>query len=238
MTISAELRPEAGVDLATVDGAPADGAPVDGAPADRAPADRAPAARSGLTRMIHDAVFRQAWKGYDTAQVDDFLDEVMAAVEGLEGRLAETEERLDIALESAVRAEQRSARADGDDAIRRTLVLAQRAADLVVSEARSVADRIVAEAREKAAQRAADAEQVAAELIAAARAEARTITAQADITAERRAAQRAAEIQAELASVVEDRTRRQAEVDELVARLEELRHQQRSFLEEQLRLLG
>lgn len=223
MTISAEPRPEAGVDLTTADGAPV---------------GAAPATRSGLTRMIHDAVFRQAWKGYDTAQVDDFLDEVLAAVEDLEGRLAETEERLDIALESAVRAEQRSARADGDDAIRRTLVLAQRAADLVVSEARSVADRIVAEAREKAAQRAADAEQVADELLAAARAEARTITAQADITAERRAAQRAAEIQAELASVVEERTRRQAEVDELIARLEGLRHQQRSFLEEQLRLLG
>lgn len=223
MTISAEPRPEVGVDLTAADGAPT---------------GAVPGARSGLTRMIHDAVFRQAWKGYDTAQVDDFLDEVLAAVEDLEGRLAETEERLDIALESAVRAEQRSARADSDDAIRRTLVLAQRAADLVVSEARSVADRIVAEAREKAAQRAAEAEQSAAELIAAARVEARTITAQADITAERRAVQRAVEIQAELASVVEERTRRQAEVDELVVRLEELRHQQRSFLEEQLRLLG
>ncbi len=92
---------------------------------DEAPVRAASASvRGGLAATIRDAVFRQAWKGYDTAQVDDFLDDMVSAVEDLEGRLAEAEERLDVALESAARAEHRSARADGDDAIRRTLVLA------------------------------------------------------------------------------------------------------------------
>jgi cell division initiation protein len=206
-----------------------------GAPA---PGARPAAGRPALAGRIRDVAFRQAWKGYDTAQVDDFLDDLASTVEDLESRLGESEERLVLALENAARAEQRSARAEGDEAVRRTLVLAQRAADLVVSEARSVADRIAAEARERAAATSADAERRAAELVADAQRRAETITAQAEAMAERRAGQRAAEIQAELSAVVEERARRQAEVDELCSTLESIRSRQRAFLEDQLRLLA
>lgn len=200
--------------------------------------DRAPVVRTPASSRIRDAAFRQTWKGYDTAQVDDFLDDLVTIVEDLESRLGESDERLAMALQAAASVEQRSVRSDGDDAIRRTLVLAQRAADLVVSEARAVADRITADARDRAAAASAEAERHVTATIEAAERRAEAITEQAEAVAERRAAQRAAEIQAELSSVVEERTRRQGELEEIRAELDRVRSQQRAFLEEQLRIVS
>ncbi len=99
--------------------------------------------------------FREGWRGYSPVDVDVFLEEVAAGVDELHADLAESRAR-------AERAEARIAASgaspETDETVRRTLTLAQRAADLVVGESKAVAERILAEARSQAAKIAADAE--------------------------------------------------------------------------------
>lgn len=91
-------------------------------------------------KTLREVEFREKLRGYNPDDVDEFLERVAAGLEILQERLRQATER-------AVRAEQRAAETnEGDDAMRRTLVLAQRTADLAVQEAREQAERIVAEA--------------------------------------------------------------------------------------------
>ncbi len=86
---------------------------------------------------IREVEFREKLRGYHQDDVDEFLERVAAGVEILQERLRQATER-------AMRAEQQAREAlEGDDALRRTLVLAQRTADLAVQEARDQATRIV-----------------------------------------------------------------------------------------------
>ena len=98
--------------------------------------------------------FREGWRGYNQVDVDVFLEEVATGVDELQAELAQARTR-------AERAEQRApiagAAPQTDETVRRTLTLAQRAADLVVSEAKAVAERIVADANAQAARIQADA---------------------------------------------------------------------------------
>jgi DivIVA domain-containing protein len=99
--------------------------------------------------------FREGWRGYSPVDVDVFLEEVAAGVDELHAELAESRSR-------AERAEARIAASgaspETDETVRRTLTLAQRAADLVVGESKAVGERILADARAQAAKIAADAE--------------------------------------------------------------------------------
>jgi cell division initiation protein len=91
-------------------------------------------------KTLREVEFREKLRGYNPDDVDEFLERVAAGLEILQERLRQATER-------AVRAEQRASEStEGDDAMRRTLVLAQRTADLAVQEAREEAARIVAEA--------------------------------------------------------------------------------------------
>lgn len=86
---------------------------------------------------IREVEFREKLRGYNQDDVDEFLERVAAGVEILQERLRQATER-------AVRAEQQARDVlEGDDALRRTLVLAQRTADLAVQEAREQAKRII-----------------------------------------------------------------------------------------------
>lgn len=86
--------------------------------------------------------FREGWRGYNQVDVDVFLEEVAAGVDTLHAELAELKAR-------AERAESRvpGGAPETDETVRRTLTLAQRAADLVVGESKAVAERIVADAQ-------------------------------------------------------------------------------------------
>ncbi len=103
--------------------------------------------------------FREGWRGYNQVDVDVFLEEVAAGVEELHASLAEAKAR-------AERAEQRigapGATPETDETVRRTLTLAQRAADLVVGESKAVAERIVADAHVQATRIGAEAQSDAA----------------------------------------------------------------------------
>ncbi len=98
--------------------------------------------------------FREGWRGYNQVDVDVFLEEVAAGVDTLHAELAELKAR-------AERAESRvpggGAAPETDETVRRTLTLAQRAADLVVGESKAVAERIVADAHLQAERIGADA---------------------------------------------------------------------------------
>src|SRR5947209_13245986 len=95
-------------------------------------------------QQLCDVEFSEQWRGYNRAQVDDFIERVAAAVSTLQDGLRKMTER-------AVRAEQRSQEGtEADGAARRTLVLAQRTADATVAEAKDTAARLIAQAQEEA----------------------------------------------------------------------------------------
>jgi DivIVA domain-containing protein len=93
-------------------------------------------------QVLRDVEFREKWRGYSPEEVDDFLEQVAAGVEQLQGRLREADER-------AIRAERRVLETSDDD-VRRALVLAQRTADAALAEAKEEAERRVAAAEEQA----------------------------------------------------------------------------------------
>src|SRR5439155_9075718 len=94
-------------------------------------------------QSLREVTFREKLRGYATDDVDDFVEQVAAGLEILQERLHQTMAR-------ALRAEQRAAEVgEGDEAMRRTLVLAQRTADLAIQEAREQAARIVEEAEQQ-----------------------------------------------------------------------------------------
>ncbi|HUQ39920.1 MAG TPA: DivIVA domain-containing protein [Acidimicrobiales bacterium] len=92
-------------------------------------------------RTLREVEFREKLRGYHPDDVDEFLDRVAAGVEQLQERLKDANERL-------ARAESRVGSNDEtDDTLRKTLVLAQRTADLAISEAKEEAAAIVFAAR-------------------------------------------------------------------------------------------
>lgn len=89
---------------------------------------------------VREVQFREKMRGYHQDDVDGFLVRVAGAIEHLERRLTDAEGR-------AAANEARVAELSGtEEALRRTLVLAQRTADLALTEARDEASRLLTEA--------------------------------------------------------------------------------------------
>jgi cell division initiation protein len=105
-----------------------------------------------VPKTLREVEFREKLRGYNQDDVDDFLEQVAVGLEALQDQLRQANER--------ARGEGRGLFADDDDPIRRTLVLAQRTADMAIKEAREQADEIVAaaEARARASVSQADEE--------------------------------------------------------------------------------
>ncbi|MGD0742667.1 MAG: DivIVA domain-containing protein [Acidimicrobiales bacterium] len=91
-------------------------------------------------RILREVEFRDRLRGYDTDEVDEFLEKVAVAVDELIAQLAAGREKTT----------QESPALD-DESLRRTLVLAQRTADLAVREAREEAAALLEDARREAA---------------------------------------------------------------------------------------
>src|SRR4051794_19758480 len=93
---------------------------------------------------LREATFRGALRGYNVDDVDEFVEQVAAGV-------GELLEELGVATERATTAERRAKELAGsEDAMRRTLVHAQKLADAVLAEARQEAARITEEAHDAA----------------------------------------------------------------------------------------
>ncbi len=108
-------------------------------------------------KHLREVEFRTSLRGYDTDEVDEFLEKVAVAVEELQEKMRQLAYR----AERAERAVSDRAAEEDDDSIRRTLVLAQRTADMAVREAqeqaavlmdtaRSESEKLLGDAREEA----------------------------------------------------------------------------------------
>ncbi len=186
------------------------------------------------TELLDNAAFREAKRGYNTQEVDDFIEQVKLEygrhdalarelrqhVEAAEGRIADAERR---AVEAAERAASTS---DADDTLKRTLVLAQRTADAAIKEAEEQAARTVSSAQDQAARMLADAQEASARARADAETEARR--AQEDARAR---------VLAELHDLETARDQLQADVGNLERHLEEQRDRVRLSARELQRLL-
>ena len=141
-------------------------------------------------KMLHDVEFRERFRGYDPDEVDDFLERVAKAVEQLQTRLKEANDRADAAEVKA------ASGADIDESLRRTLLLAQRTADQAIAEAEEQARTRLQQAEDEAAMIAAKANDRGARVLADAEVRALTVSGEAD----RRAASTVADAEYQAAS--------------------------------------
>jgi DivIVA domain-containing protein len=96
------------------------------------------------SKTLREVEFREKMRGYHPEDVDTFLEQVAAGIDTLQDRLRQ-------AVERAQRAEAAASESGGaDETLRKTLVLAQRTADMAVQEAREQAARILASAEAQA----------------------------------------------------------------------------------------
>lgn len=117
-------------------------------------------------RDVRSVEFTERLRGYNPDSVDQFLRLVAQRFDEMEAEIATLEER-------STKAESRLADSGDEDVIRRTLILAQRAADLAIAEARERADALIEEAREQGQRILEDAESAAKQRIEAASGELR-----------------------------------------------------------------
>jgi DivIVA domain-containing protein len=138
-------------------------------------------------QTLHSVEFREARRGgYNTRDVDDFIERVAAGVGHLNERMRSAEAQAEAAdarvadmqreLEEARRRPVVAESSETDETLRRTLVLAQRTADATIKEAKEEANRVLSEAREEAARTRAEAEAEARRGADSAR-----VTAQAEV---------------------------------------------------------
>jgi len=95
-------------------------------------------------RDINEKQFHDAWRGYNQAEVDDFLDKVAEALDNAL-RERETFRRRASELEQAVATSR-----DTEEMLKKTLLTAQQAAEEAISKAKAKAEQLVAEAEERA----------------------------------------------------------------------------------------
>ena len=146
-------------------------------------------------KMLREVEFREKFRGYHPEDVDTFLEKVAVGIEALQNQLRQATER-------AAHAEQlASDTGTSDEALSRTLLLAQRTADMAVEEAKGEASRVVT----------------------AAESQARIIVDEANQRAQRIAEESQAALRADLASLEEARTQLQADVETLQQWIEQHR---------------
>ncbi len=181
-------------------------------------------------QTLHAVEFREARRGgYNTRDVDDFIERVAGSVGHLNDRAREAQARADAAearlldLQHEVDELRRRPPAaapapevsETDETLRRTLVLAQRTADATIKEAKEEANRVLSEAREEAARTRAEAE-----------AEARRGADSARVSAEQ-----------EVETLISNRDKLKGDLEALTRRIDEQRKQLRSGISEMQRLL-
>ncbi|MDA8047879.1 MAG: DivIVA domain-containing protein [Actinomycetota bacterium] len=157
-------------------------------------------------KTLREVEFREKMRGYHPEDVDQFLEQVAAGIEVLQDRLRQ-------AVERAQRAEAAASESGGtDETLRKTLVLAQRTADMAVQEAREQASRILGSAEQQA----------------------QSIIAEAEERGRRTLEETIAECKAELGRLESSRTQAQQDVETLQRWLDEHKEHLRATLTEAL----
>lgn len=186
------------------------------------------------TELLDNAAFREAKRGYNTQEVDEFIEQVKveygrhdALVRDARQRIEAAEARLADAERRAAEAAERAASSNEDDeTLKRTLILAQRTADAAIKEAEEQAARTLSSAQDQAARMLADAQEA-------------TARARADAESEARRAQEEARtrVLAELQDLEAARNQLKTDVEVLERHLEEQRVRVRHASSELQRLL-
>lgn len=160
------------------------------------------------SEAVRGAKFREKLKGYHPEDVDAFLERAATALDQMSSRLAEATARA-IKAETAL-----ASNSEADESVRKTLVLAQRTAEMAVNEANAEAQQIreAAEAEAKSVQAAAEAHadelRADAERVhAAAVEEAAATVADANSAAEARLREAAERIEAQESAAQAERER-------------------------------
>lgn len=96
------------------------------------------------SKELREVEFRERLRGYDTTEVDEFLERVAIAIDEMHARVRDLAERADRAERQP---RERLGTSDDDDTLRRTLVLAQRTADMAIREAQDEAAQLLDRAR-------------------------------------------------------------------------------------------
>ncbi len=131
------------------------------------------------TQRLSEVQFRQARNGYETGDVDAYVDRVNAALGQLQNQVRELRHRLHDAEGRA------ASSGETEDTLRRTLVLAQRTADAAIAEARSESEAILSEASGRVDQMMRDAEFDAERRVREAESQATLLRAEAEREARR-----------------------------------------------------
>jgi cell division initiation protein len=111
-----------------------------------------------LPPLFQDIEFRLVWKGYDSDEVDAYVDRVAKAAAVVHGRVSELQQRAEAAETRAASA----ASNETEESLTRTLVLAQRTADAAIAEAKAEAAQLIASAEGQGQIALRDAESAAA----------------------------------------------------------------------------
>ncbi len=187
------------------------------------------------TELLDNAAFREAKRGgYNTQDVDEFIEQVKAEYLRHDALVREARQRIEAAEARIADAERRAAETAGrsdttnevEDTLKRTLVLAQRTADAAVKEAEEQASRTLSAAQDQATRMLADAQ----EATARARAEAESDARRAQEEARTR-------VLGELRDLEAARDQLHTDVDTLERHLEEQRDRVRFCTRELQRLL-
>jgi DivIVA domain-containing protein len=186
------------------------------------------------TELLDNAAFREAKRGYNTQDVDEFIEQVKTGVLKAEAEVVELRQQLETTDARIAAAEQRAAEAaeqargasEADETLKRTLVLAQRTADAAIKEAEEQAARTLSSAQDQSARMLADAQEA-------------TARARADAEHEARRAQEEARARVldELQDLESARDNLLIDVDGLERHLEEQRERVRTTARELQRLL-
>ena len=166
-------------------------------------------------RVLREVEFSGSLRGYNTDEVDEFLEKVALAVDGLQAELR-------AALERAERQpiEVQTAPSGGDDdTLRRTLVLAQRTADLAIKEAQEEADQLIQRARAEAETTLGEAKRSAETTLGEAKRSAETTLGEAKRSAERLTSEAERRLREEVARLTGARDDLRREVDTLMSLL-------------------
>lgn len=186
-------------------------------------------------QLLHDVEFREAKRGgYNTQDVDEFLERLAVGLERQEAAVREARQRVEAAEGRASEAERRAAQAEqsasetsaSDETLRRTLVLAQRTADAAIREAEEQAASTLAAAHEEADRLLSEAQEASAR----ARAEAEDEARRAHEDARTR-------VLGEMRDLESARDQLRADVDVLERHLEEQRERVRRAVHELERML-
>ena len=182
-------------------------------------------------RNIQEKQFHDQWRGYNQAEVDDFLDRVAETVDRLTRESADLRSRI-TELDQAVAGSR-----DTEEMLKKTLVTAQRAAEEAISKAKAKAEELVNDAEQRVRQTESEAQ----ERMSTAEADAHRRSSEAEAEARRKLSEAESAARRMLSDAERDSDARRSELEEHISKLRsyesDIKQRLKAFLEQQTRTL-